>query len=265
MRNRERYLNARNVLETLILAGILPVTNENDSVAVDEIKFGDNDHLSAQVATLIQADLLLILSTVGGFYERGEENTPDKDRLLSTVQRITHWHFQHASDTLNPEGITRGGMRSKLMAIQKAADSGIPSILASGLQDNILEKIMEGQEAGTLFLPMKEQLPARKHWILHSLEPQGQLVVDQGAAQALREQGRSLLPIGINAVQGEFRPGNPVRVLGPDGKEIARGLSYYSSIEVKAIQGCKSSEIQSRLGYSYYAEVIHRDNLVLVK
>ncbi len=264
MYDRERYINAKNTLETLLSAGIVPIINENDSVAVNELKFGDNDQLSAQVAALVQADLLLILSTVEGFFRQVEEGTPERVLLLSTVERITDWHFQQTRDTHNSQGITRGGMRSKLKAIRKAADLGIPSILVSGLKDGILETVLEGSEEGTLFLPVKQKLSARKHWIFHSLEPKGSLVVDRGAARALEEQGKSLLSIGITAVEGEFHSGNPVRVLGPERREIARGLSYYSSTEVEAILGCGSEEIRSRLGYSYYDEVIHRDNLVLV-
>ena len=265
MHNRERYLNARNALETLLASGILPVVNENDTVAVNEIKFGDNDQLSAQVAVLVQADLLLILSTVGGFYEQDHEGALEDGRLVPTVERITDWHFRHTRDTRESGSINRGGMRSKLQAIQKAAESGIPSMLVSGLDDGILETVLQGREVGTLFLPFKERLSARKHWILHSLQPQGRLVVDRGAARALTQQGKSLLSIGITAVEGDFHSGNPVRVMGPDGREIARGLSYYSSREVEAIRGRKSVEIRARLGYSYYDEVIHRDNLVLVK
>ncbi len=264
MYDRERYINAKNTLETLLSAGIVPVINENDSVAVNELKFGDNDQLSAQVAALVQADLLLILSTVEGFFRQVEEGTPERGLLLSTVERVTDWHFQQTRDTHNSQSITRGGMRSKLKAIRKAADLGIPSVLVSGLKDGILETVLEGSEEGTLFLPVKEKLSARKHWIFHSLEPKGSLVVDRGAALALEEQGKSLLSIGITAVEGEFHSGNPVRVLGPGGREIARGLSYYNSTEVEAILGCRSEEIRSRLGYSYYDEVIHRDNLVLV-
>ena len=265
MHNRERYLNARNTLETLLASGILPVVNENDTVAVNEIKFGDNDHLSAQVAVLVQADLLLILSTVGGFYEQDHDGALEDGRLVPTVERITDWHFRHTRDTRDSASISRGGMRSKLQAIRKAAESGIPSLLVSGLDARIVDTVLEGREVGTLFLPFKERLSARKHWILHSLQPQGRLVVDRGAARALTRQGKSLLSIGITSVEGRFHSGNPVRVMGPDGREIARGLSYYSSREVEAIRGRKSEEIRAQLGYSYYDEVIHRDNLVLVK
>ena len=263
-RNRERYLNARNTLETLLSAQILPIVNENDTVVVEEIKFGDNDNLSAQVAALVQADLLLILSTVEGFYEPPASGAPERPKIIPIVPRIDDTHFGYAQDIENPSRVTTGGMRSKLIAIQKAAHYGIPCVLANGLNPGVIERVLAGEDEGTLFLPLEERLSARKHWILHSLAPVGSLTVDGGAVRAILEQGKSLLSIGITSVSGEFGSGNAVRVLGPDGEEIARGLSYYSSAEVEIIQGRRSDEIESRLGYTYYDEVIHRDNLVPV-
>ncbi len=263
-RNRERYLNARNTLETLLSAQILPIVNENDTVVVEEIKFGDNDNLSSQVAALVQADLLLILSTVEGFYEPPALGASEHPRIIPTVTEIDDTHFGYAQDIESPSRVTTGGMRSKLMAIEKAAHYGIPTVLASGLNPGSIERVLAGEEEGTLFLPLEERLSARKHWILHSLAPAGSLSVDGGAVRAILEQGKSLLSIGITSVSGEFGSGNAVRVLGPDGEEIARGLSYYSSAEVEIIRGGRSDEIESRLGYTYYDEVIHRDNLVPV-
>ena len=263
-RNRERYLNARNTLETLISAQILPIVNENDTVVVEEIKFGDNDNLSSQVAALVQADLLLILSTVEGFYEPPAPKAYERPKVIPIVTEIGAAHFGYAQDVESPSSVTTGGMKSKLIAIEKAAHYGIPSVLASGLNPGVIERVLAGEEEGTLFLPLEERLSARKHWILHSLAPVGSLTVDKGAVRAVLEQGKSLLSIGITSVSGEFGSGNSVRVLGPDGEEIARGLSYYSSAEVEMIQGGRSDEIESRLGYIYYDEVIHRDNLVPV-
>ena len=265
VRNRERYLNAKNTLETLLSAGILPIVNENDTVVVEEIKFGDNDNLSAQVAALVQADLLLMLSSVEGFYDQGMESPQAEKRRIPVVDRITDAHYCGAKDHLSPEQISTGGMKSKLLAIQKAVHYGIPSVLASGLRPGVIERVLAGEDEGTLFLPEEEQLSARKHWILHSLKPQGELQVDDGAAEAIVQKGRSLLPIGIVAVKGDFRSGNAVRIVNPVGVEIARGLTHYSSSEVALIQGCRSGEIETRLGYSYYHEVIHRDDLVLLK
>ena len=263
-RNRERYLNARNTLETLFSAQILPIVNENDTVVVEEIKFGDNDNLSSQVAALVQADLLLILSTVEGFYEPPSSEDSERPKIIPIVPEIDDTHFGYAQDIESPSRVTTGGMRSKLIAIEKAAHYGIPTVLASGLNQGVIERVLAGEQEGTLFLPLEERLSARKHWIFHSLAPVGCLTVDDGAVRAILEQGKSLLSIGITSVSGEFGSGNAVRVLGPDGEEIARGLSYYSSAEVEIIQGGRSDEIESRLGYTYYDEVIHRDNLVPV-
>jgi glutamate 5-kinase len=261
VRNRERYLNARHTFETLLSAGVLPIVNENDTVAVDEIKFGDNDNLSAEVAALIGADLLLLLSTVDGLYEKpGAQAEP-----IRVVERVSSVQFALAQDRLTPSDISTGGMKSKLSAVRKAGQYGIPAVLAGGLKDGVIERVLAGEEEGTLFLPAESKLSARKYWILHTLSPKGALTVDAGALQALRERGKSLLPAGITAVDGSFRPGNPVRILGPDGLEAARGLSNYSHQEVCAILGCRSDEIQSRLGYCHYEEVVHRDNLVLVE
>ena len=265
IRNRERYLNAKNTFETLLLGGILPIVNENDTVVVEEIKFGDNDSLSAQVAALVQADLLLMLSSVSGFYEKDPAKVKEGEKPLSAVQRITEDHFRWVKDRVGPTSINAGGMQSKLAAIQKAAHHGIPSVLADGHKKGVIGAVLSGQEEGTLFLPEEDRLSARKHWILHSLPPQGSLSVDEGAVGAIVQQGRSLLPIGITTVSGEFGSGVAVQVVGPDGSEIARGLTHYSASEVRVIQGAKSDQIESLLGYSYYEEVIHRDNLVLVK
>jgi glutamate 5-kinase len=260
VRSRERYLNARNTVETLLCSGVIPIVNENDSVAVQEIKFGDNDNLSAEVAALMGADLLLILSTVDGLYEKFEPG----QEPIPVVETITTSHFELAKDHITPQNVGTGGMKSKLLAVRKANHYGIPAVLAGGLQEAVIERVTAGENIGTLFLPNQDKLSAREYWILHTLAPKGSLSVDSGAMRALRDQGRSLLPIGVTAVEGTFRSGNSIRILGPDGAEIARGLSYYSSQEMVAIKGCRTDEIESKLGYRYYDEVVHRDNLVLV-
>lgn len=261
VRNRERYLNARNTLETLLSSGMLPIVNENDTVIVEEIKFGDNDNLSAQVSALVGADLLILLSTVRGLHA-GPPWT--EIRPLSVVDQISTEHFTYVQDRPSSSSISTGGMESKLLAIEKAGQYGVPAVLASGLKEGVVERILAGEDEGTLFAPAKDRLSARKHWILHSLIPQGSLTVDAGAAKALLHHGKSLLPIGVVAVQGDFRSGNAVRVLAPDGQEIARGLTHYNSEEAKRIQARRSEEIESLLGYRYYDELIHRDNLVLI-
>ena len=262
--NRERYLNAKNAFDTLFSARIIPIVNENDTVVVEEIKFGDNDNLSAQVAAMVRADLLLILSSVEGFYEIDPSNSQDSGRLISVVEKITKDHFLYVRDSIS-SGISTGGMGSKLLAIQQAAHYGVPTVLASGFKEGVIQRIISGEEEGTLFLAQENSISARKHWILHSLVPRGSLIIDAGAVHAVVKDGSSLLPIGISKVEGDFSSGHAVRVLASDGVEVARGLSHYSSSEARLIIGCKSEEIESLLGYSYYDEVIHRDNLVLVE
>lgn len=261
VRSRERYLNARNTFETLLASELIPIVNENDTVAVSEIKFGDNDNLCAEVAALIRAHLLLVLSTVDGLYESfGSGGKP-----IPLVEKIGQAHFDLAQDQLKATSISTGGMKSKLMAMRKATQYGIPGVLAGGLKEEIIQRVILGEEEGTLFLPSEDRLSAREYWILHTLSPKGAILVDAGAVEAIRARGRSLLPIGVRAVEGTFRSGQPVRIVGPEGEEIARGISYYSSSEVSSILGCRTDEIESRLGYRYYDEVVHRDNLVLVK
>ena len=262
--NRERYLNAKNAFDTLFSAGIIPIVNENDTVVVEEIKFGDNDNLSAQVAAMVRADLLLILSSVEGFYEIDPSNSQDSGTLIPVVEKITKDHFLYVRDPIS-SGISTGGMGSKLLAIQQAAHYGVPTVLASGFKEGVIQRIMSGENEGTLFLAQEDSISARKHWILHSLVPRGNLIIDAGAVHAVVKEGSSLLPIGISKVEGDFSSGHAVRVLAADGAEVARGLSQYSSSEARLISGCKSEEIESLLGYSYYDEVIHRDNLVLVE
>lgn len=262
--NRERYLNAKNAFDTLFSAGIIPIVNENDTVVVEEIKFGDNDNLSAQVAAMVRADLLLMLSSVEGFYEIDPSNFQDSGTLIPVVEKITKDHFLYVRDPIS-SGISTGGMGSKLLAIQQAAHYGVPTVLASGFNEGVIQRIMSGEDEGTLFLAQEDSISARKHWILHSLVPRGNLIIDAGAVHAVVKEGSSLLPIGISKVEGDFSSGHAVRVLAADGAEVARGLSQYSSSEARLILGCKSEDIESLLGYSYYDEVIHRDNLVLVE
>ncbi len=260
--NRNRFLNARTTLEALLGAGVLPVINENDSVAVAEIKFGDNDNLSALVTSLAEADLLLILTDIAGLYTANPNSHPDA-RLIPLVRSITRDIERMAGESGSSVGT--GGMATKVSAAKKAARFGVPTILAPGKQTGIITAILAGDEVGTVFLPAKDGLMnRRKHWIAYTLRPTGKLLVDAGARKALLENGTSLLPSGITGVEGRFERGSCVRVCGPDGVEIARGLSDYSSGEVARLAGHKSSKIEEILGYRYGDEVVHRDNLVLL-
>jgi glutamate 5-kinase len=260
--NRNRFLNARTTLEALLGAGVLPVINENDSVAVAEIKFGDNDNLSALVTSLAEADLLLILTDIAGLYTANPNSDPDA-RLIPLVRSITRDIERMAGESGSSVGT--GGMATKVSAAKKAARFGVPTILAPGKQTGIITAILAGDEVGTVFLPAKDGLMnRRKHWIAYTLRPTGKLLVDAGARKALLENGTSLLPSGITGVEGRFERGSCVRVCGPDGVEIARGLADYSSSEVARLAGHKSSKIEEILGYRYGDEVVHRDNLVLL-
>ncbi len=259
--NRGRFLNARTTLESLLSAGVLPVINENDSVAFAEIKFGDNDNLSALVTSLAEADLLLILTDIEGLYTADPCSDPDA-RLVPLVRSITRDVERMAGSSGSNVGT--GGMATKVSAAKKAARYGVPTILAPGKQPGIVTAALAGEEVGTYFVPVKEGLNRRKHWIAYTLRPTGKLLVDTGACRALLEKGTSLLPSGITGVEGRFERACCVRICGPDGVEIARGLADYSSLEVALLAGRKSSEIEQILGYRYGDEVVHRDNLVLV-
>jgi glutamate 5-kinase len=259
--DRARYLNARNTLRTLLDLGVLPVVNENDTVAVDEIKVGDNDNLSALVASLVDADLLVLLTDVDGLYTADPAVTPDA-RKLDTVESITDdvvglvWN--------RADGVSVGGMATKLEAAQKAAASGIPMVIASGHQDGVLGRVLAGETVGTYFAPRADRLAARKWWIAFAVPPQGRLTVDAGALRALRDEGRSLLPSGVVSVDGDFAAGEVVTVLGPgDGREVGRGLVNFAADELRRIRGAQTRQIEQRLGYRSADEVIHRDNLVV--
>lgn len=260
--DRKRFLNARNTLTTLLEARVVPIINENDTVAVEELKFGENDHLAALVTNLVGAQLLLIFSSVEGFCTGDPARDPSAT-IIPVVTEITPQLEAHAKATGNAEGT--GGMAPKLAAAKQAAANGVATIIAGGARPNALTDALAGRDVGTLILPTKERLKSRKHWIAYTLHPKGLVRLDDGAARALRQQGRSLLPSGVLAVEGSFRAGEAVRCVGPDGQEVARGLSNYSAEELAKIRGAKSREIADRLGYKLYDEVIHRDNLVVIK
>lgn len=258
---RSSYLNARNTISTLLSLRILPIINENDSVAVEEIKFGDNDTLSALVASLIEADFLVILSDVDGLYTHDPKKDP-RARLVKKVEKINEKIKKLAFLAL-VEGRV-GGMQTKIQAAEIGTNSGIPVVIGNGRKRDFLKTVLEGKEAGTLFLPTRTKPSARKRWIAYAQLPQGEVIVDEGAKEAMVKKGGSLLPAGILEVKGEFEAGDTVSVRDREGREIARGITYYSSREIEKIKGLKSYEVGEVLGYKYYDEVIHRDNLVLV-
>jgi glutamate 5-kinase len=259
--DRQRFLNARAALDTLLSCGIVPIINENDTVVVEEIKFGDNDNLSALVTNLAESNLLIILTDIDGFFDADPRINAGAKRV-PLVRSITREIEQAAGGSGSTVGT--GGMVTKIAAAKKAARYGVPTILANGRETGILSRIAAGEDLGTLFLPSGENLNRRKHWIAYTLRPRGRVIVDTGAAKVLRQHGRSLLPSGVVEVEGEFDRGACVRIVARDGSEVGRGLAYYSSREIAQILGHKSGEIEEILGYYYGDEVIHRDNLVIV-
>ena len=259
--DRGRYLNARNTLLALLGFGVLPVVNENDTVAVDEIKVGDNDNLAAHVAHLIDADLLVLLTDVDGLYTGDPRRDPTAQRL-ATVNVITDDIQRLVFDASNHVSV--GGMSTKLQAAQKANASGIPMIIAQGSAPAVLQRLIKGEMLGTYFQPRDDRLAARKRWIAFAVPPQGRLVVDAGAKKALTERGKSLLPSGLAEVEGEFPAGAVVSLTELDGPEFARGLVNYDAHELRKIRGAQTREIEKTLGYKGFDEVIHRDNLVVL-
>jgi glutamate 5-kinase len=259
--DRSRYLNARNTLHALLGFGVVPIVNENDTVAVDEIKVGDNDNLAAFVAQLIDADLLVLLTDVDGLYT-GDPRRDPAARRLETVEAVTEDIQRLVFDA--SAAVSFGGMSTKLQAAQKAGAAGIPMVIASGGERRVLRRLLDGEPVGTLFLPRDDKLAARKRWIAFAVPPQGRLTVDAGAEKALTERGKSLLPSGLLEVNGEFAAGAVVALAGPAGAEFARGLVNYDAGELRKIRGAKTRDIERTLGYKGFDEVIHRDNLVVL-
>ena len=258
--HRRRYLNARSTLRTLLDLGVIPVVNENDTVVTDEIRFGDNDTLGALVANLIEADVLVILTDQAGMCDKDPRQNPDAKLI-------------HETPANNPElesmasgsggALGRGGMLTKVRAAKLAARSGTATVIAAGREPNILHRIAAAEQVGTLFIPDQGPWLARKQWLGGHLQLRGRLILDDGAVRVLREAGKSLLPVGVKAVSGEFGRGEMVACVNGLGHEIARGLVNYSAEETRKIMGRPSREIEALLGYVDEPELIHRDNLVL--
>ncbi len=261
LENRKRFLNGRNTLLTLLKLGVIPIVNENDTVAFEEIKFGDNDTLAALVGTLIDADLIILLTDIDGFYS----GDPRKDRTaerISVVRAIDEELTGLAGGVGSKFG--SGGMVTKLMAASIAVNAGIPLMIGDGADPHILRRLTSGEDVGTLFLPNEMRPHLRKKWIAFGSHPAGSVTVDAGARAALVEHGRSLLPSGVLSAEGEFSAGDVVEIRDPAGREFARGIVNYSREEVDRIKGRKSGEIRAILGYKDFDEVIHRDNLSLI-
>ena len=261
MADRQRYLNARSTLMTLLELGVIPVINENDTVVTDEIKVGDNDTLAALVTSLVEADALVILTDQAGLHDADPRLVPGAKLIEEATAGEARLEAMAGGAG---SALARGGMITKVLAAKRAARSGAHTVIASGREPDVLVRLGRGERIGSLLLAQTTPLAARKQWLADHVSVGGSLALDAGAARALLQGGKSLLPIGVSAVQGDFERGAVVACLGPDGREIARGLVNYSAAEARLILRRPSGEIESILGYVDGPELIHRDNLVLV-
>lgn len=258
--SRERYLNARSTLRTLLGLGVVPVINENDTVATEEIRLGDNDTLAALVTNLVEAELLVILTDQAGLYDRDPRKHPDA--VLVSEGEAGDPRLLEMSGGAGSLG--RGGMRTKLLAADKAQRSGAATIIAWGREPDVLRRLLDGEKIGTFLRPSQERVAARKQWLAGQLQVRGRLVLDDGAVKVLREAGKSLLPVGVKSVEGQFARGELVACVDLRGNEVARGLVNYGAEEAARIVGQPSDRIEATLGYVDEPELIHRDNIVLV-
>lgn len=256
--DRRRYVNAKNTVEALLKIGSVPVVNENDTVATEEIKFGDNDVLAAQVAGLVDANLLVFLSDIDGFYLKDKTIIRHIHSPGELKEYAAHIHTKRSEKTM-------GGMETKLQAAHIAMRFGIPIVLANGRDEHVIDRVLKGEEVGSLFHPSSEKLNARKKWLAHAASSKGRLMVDAGARQALVHGKRSLLASGVVACSGNFKLGDPVEVVDESGTVFARGLVNYSREEVEEIKGQKTAAIQSLLGYTRCDELVHRNNMVFLE
>ena len=258
--NRKRYLNARNTICTLLSWHIIPIINENDSVSVEEIQFGDNDNLAAMITMLMDADILINLTDIDGLYTKDPRINSDA-KLIPVISAINKNIEQVASNI--PGTLGTGGMLTKIKAAKKVTAAGVPMVIASGKKSDILIKLFSGKKHGTFFLPKKEKLASRKCWLAFNLKPKGTITIDDGAAKAILNKGKSLLPGGIVKVEGEFGVGVPVEFKKTGSKILGIGLVNYSAADIRIIMGLKSDKILGKLGHKPYDEVIHRDNLAV--
>lgn len=251
--DRDRYLHARQAIDELLKLGVVPIINENDTVSIDELRFGDNDQLAAMVCTLVGADLLVLLSDVVGILD-------DQEARISLVRDVADIE----RFIKPPEGDAGlGGMQSKVEAARRATLRGLPVVVGPASSSHFLDELMRGDDVGTLLLPHGSPLPSRKHWIAYTLKPQGRIVVDAGARRALEQRNSSLLPAGVVSATGSFKVGDAVSIVSESGKEVARGLARYSANEVSRLAGGQSQQIAERIGSHAGDEIVHRDDIVL--
>ena len=259
--NRARYLNAKNTFLSLLKKDILPIVNENDTVSTEEIKFGDNDRLSSLVANLIEADKLIIMSDIDGLYKFDNKEKTKKE-IIRRVEKITDEIESLAGDEYSRFGV--GGMYTKLQAAKMATNAGIECILINGKKESALIDVIGGKKVGTVFVARQPKISARKRWIAYSSKTAGVIKVDSGAREVLVKKNRSLLPPGIVSCNGRFNIGDAVGIVDENNEEFARGITNYSSSDLNKIKGRKTKDIEEILGYKYYDEVVHRDNLVIL-
>jgi glutamate 5-kinase len=251
---RDRYLNVRAALDALLGHGAVPIINENDTVSVEEIKLGDNDQLAAMVATIVSADVLVLLTDVEGLLDASGDRVPVVPDAAQVEQLVRP----------SSGGLGTGGMGSKLRAARAATRLGVPVVIADARDPEILDKLLRGEDHGTLFLPQGAAIASRKHWIAYTLRPKGAVLVDEGAAKAIGGGGKSLLAAGVTGVRGAFEVGDPVSIVGPSGREVARGLARLDTTDVAKIAGAKKSELAERLGRDAPQEIVHADDLVVL-
>lgn len=258
LEQRERFIHSRNTIRALHRLGVLPIINENDTVAVDEIRYGDNDFLASMVVNLVEADLFIILTTTSGLYDR--DPRLGEGKLVHVVDQVDREIVSMAG---GPGEAGSGGMSSKVQAAGRTARMGVPTVIADGRAPGVLTDVAAGNDVGTLFLPSSEKLASRKHWIAYSGRATGKVVIDEGAVKAVTSGKKSLLPAGVLAVEGDFRAGGTIVCVDEKGREVARGVTCFSSDQVREIMGRQSTEIESVLGSCPGEEVIHRDDLVV--
>jgi len=258
--SRKRYLNIVNTLFTLLHWKVIPIINENDTVAVDEIKFGDNDNLAALLTILSECQLLINLTNMDGLFEKDPKEFKDA-KLIPLVEKIDKTILSYASKDLSLFGT--GGMQSKLQAARKVSLAGVPTIIANGNLEGVITRVLDGEEIGTLILPMKGRLSKKKHWLAFGSYPKGVVIVDEGAEQALLKNGKSLLPSGVLGLEGIFQRGEPVAIRNTKGETIGIGLVNYSSTEIDKLLGKSTGEIHTILGFRGEDEIIHRNNMVI--
>lgn len=260
--DRIRYVNAKRTITNLFKMSVIPIVNENDTVSTEEIKIGDNDTLSAKLTGIVDADILIILTDIDGLYDRDPKKFTDA-KFIPVVEKISAEWLKYATDSKNTLSV--GGMRTKIEAAMISCSYGAGVVIANGMEKHVLKRIFAGEELGTLFKPKFTDINARKFWIGFTLKPKGNIIIDQGAKKAIMESNKSLLPRGIKGVNGTFEKGDTVRIVTEKGNEIGRGITNYSSSQIKLIAGVKTSEIEKKLGFKDHDEAIHRDDMIIFK